>query len=263
MTAVKPPASNGKAFKQTLRSALAYVGERPDLTPADRAHLERWCAAAANPLWDKLAADFQAGEVSIVDPYSALIVWALRARAHASENPTWLSKKQAQQKWKETHTELVALAEDLDRVARRYRDCEAARPRRRPPPPDDQQSAPRSQEEPKRYLDWLEAEAERLRKLAAREPQTDFLDGFGHVPEHISRQSGGKGKHKHSRELSAFSRRMVNFCHLCFGRPHHQAVALMANIAFPKAYVDADKVRVFCKPTTREGRRPKIGTPER
>jgi hypothetical protein len=253
------------AFKHTLRSALAYVGQRRDLTPADRAHLERWQAEAGNPLWDKLAADFQMGETSIEDPYSALIVWALRARAHASETPTWLNRKQAQLKWKETRTELVALAEDLDRVARRYRDCEAAQPRRRPPPPDDQHSSPRSQEEtePKRSLDWLASEAARLRKLSEREPETDFLDGLGHVPEHISRQSGGKGKHKHSRELSAFSRRMVNFLHLCFGRPHHQAVALMANIAFPKAYVDADQVRVFCKPTTREGRRPKIGTPER
>jgi hypothetical protein len=214
-------------------------------------------------LWDKFAADFQVGEPSLEDPYSALIVSALQARADASENPTWLSKKQALQKWKETRTELLALAKDLDRVARLYRDCEAARPRRRPPPPDDQQSAPRSQEGPKRYLDWLEAEAERLRKLAAAESKIDLLDGFGHVPEHISRQSGGKGKHKHSRELSAFSRRMVNFFHLYFGRPHHQAVALLANIAFPKAHVDADQVRVFCKPTTREGRRPKIGTPER
>jgi hypothetical protein len=152
MTSVKPPASNGMALK-ALRSALASVGQRPGVTPADRAHLKRWHAGAVNPLWDKLAADFRVVETSIKDPYSALIVWALQARAQASENPTWLSKKQAEQRWKKTRTELVALAEDLDGVAERYRDCEAAQPRRRPPPPDDQQSAPRPQEEPERYLD--------------------------------------------------------------------------------------------------------------
>jgi hypothetical protein len=254
----------------TLRSALLYVGQSPRLTDADRAQLKRWLAEVKNPVWEKIASDISShGELPnfVEGPYSAFILYALRARAYATGSPsTYLQRKWKQHEWQQERADLLALADELDRVTRLYRDCKPAQAPRRPPPPDDILPAPPSalelwELEAKRSLDWLSSEAQRLRRLAVLEPGSELDWGLGRIPERISRQSGGRGKHPQSRQLGTFIRKMVNWFYEFCGRPHHRAVAVMTNIAFPTANVDADYVGSLCQPTTRAERRRKTGTP--
>jgi hypothetical protein len=257
------------AAKPTIRSALLYVGQSSGLSKADRDHLNRWLDEVRSPVWEQIAADVEShGEMGnfIEGPYSVLIGYALRARVFATESSsTWLTRKWAQQNKKQERADLIALAEEMEKVVRRYQNCKPAQPPPVPPSPDDEPSAPppapeQRELEAKRSLAWFASEAQRLRELAEREPRAGE-DWFCRVPQHISRQNGGKGKDKQSRQLGAFCREMVNWLYLYCDRPNYRAVALMVNISFPEANVDAEGVRLFCKPTTRVGRRRKAGTP--
>jgi hypothetical protein len=258
------------AVEPTLRSALHHVGQSPRLTEDDRAHLKRWLAEVSDPVWEQIAADARAfGELPpfVEGPYSCFIwsaLWARRsASAAANESPS-LQRKWEQQRWQQERADLLALAEELDKVAQRYRDCKPAQAPRRPPPPDDAPPAPPSalelrELEASRAMDWLGSEAQRLRQLAERERGNEPDWGW-HFPERISRQSGGKGKNRRSRELGVFIRKMVNCLYRSCGRPRYHAVAVMTNIAFPTAKVDDEDVRGICRPTTRAARRYKTGT---
>jgi hypothetical protein len=255
----------------SIESALRYVGQSDKLTDADRAHLRRWLVEVENPVWEKIAADtWSYGELGnlVEGPYSYFIWSALRARANADKYavsmPTRrLRNRQVQPRLQDERADLLALADDLDKVILRYQNCKPARAPRRPPPPDALTAPPSVQElEAKRSLDWLSREAQRLRRLAEREPKSE-PDWDSYVPERISRQSGGKGKHEQSRQLGAFVRKMVNCLYRSCGQPRHRAVAVMTNIAFPTANVDDEYVRLRCRPTTRAGRRRKTGTPGR
>jgi hypothetical protein len=255
-----------KMVEPTIESALRYFDQSPMLTDADRAHLKRWLAEVRNPLWMQIAEEIgEHGELPnfIEGPYSAFIWQALRARASATESSSsYLQRKMEDQRWREERADLLALADELDKVNRRYRNCKLAQARRRPPPPGALTAPPSIRElEAKRSLDWLSGEGQRLRKLAERESKSE-PDWGPHVPERISRQSGGKGKHKQSRPLGAFSRSMVNWFYEFCGRPNYPAVAEMANIAFPRANVSAEYIRLRCRPTTRAGRGRKTGTPK-
>jgi hypothetical protein len=85
-----------------------------------------------------------------------------------------------------------------------------------------------------------EREASLLRRFASKEaPRTRTR---------ISRQRRG-------REQVAFMHLAVRDMRELCGAPQYDAVAVIANIAFPNTIVTAENVRAACRPTTRSGRR--------
>jgi hypothetical protein len=244
----------------TLRSALKYYLQRPELSEADRAHLKRWLNEVSDPVWEQIAADTRryGGLPTFVEgPYFYFIGSALRARQSAEGktiSPV-LWRKRKQQREQQESSDLFALADKLEDVVRHRQACRKAQhPARVPSPsgplPDLPQVA-----EAKRAVAWLGRETHRLRQLAERvsadEPDWDW----GRVRNHVSRQSGGKGKRNHSRALGVFMRQMANCMYECCGKPRYRAVATITNIAFPDANVMAENVRSACRPTTRIARR--------
>jgi hypothetical protein len=244
----------------TLRSALNYCLQRPDLTEADRAHLERWLEEVGDPVWEQLAADTRRyGELPafVEGPYSIFIGSALRARqfAESQNDSPAVQRKLKQQHEQQESSDLLELAEKIDDVVRHRQSCRKAQhPQRVPSPtgplPDLPQEA-----EAKRSLEWLRREADRIRqvaeKVSAGEPNWDCSP----IPVRVSRQSGGKGKRNQSRELGVFMQQMVNCMYRCCGKPHYHAVSMITNIGFPDADVVAEDVRSVCRPTTRTARR--------
>jgi hypothetical protein len=242
----------------TLRSALKYYLQRPDLTEPDRAHLKRWLNEARDPVWEQLAADIRKyGELPTYAEglYPHFIGPALRARRFAESKTDPLQRKRKQQREQQDRSDLVALADKMEEVVRHYQSCtKAHHPQRVPSPSAPLPDLPPTAEA-KRSIRWLRGEALRFRQLAEQQSAGEQNWGWDRIPIHISRQSGGKGKRKRSREVGVFMQRMVNYMYECCGRPHYDAVATITNIAFPNANVVRENVRSACRPTTRRGRR--------
>jgi hypothetical protein len=236
-----------------MKSALVNRLGDPTLSEADRAHLERWLDEADDPVWEQIAAEAESYVIlpPLVDsPYSSFIGTALRLRNYVEtklDKPHLLRKRERERR-EQKFADLTALATMMDEVVRRYR-------RLRPMPPDPS-GRPGKWELP---LEWLKQEAKSIRHQAQDflEPEPDYSGGPLRV--NVSRQTGGKRKRRHSRELGVFMQEMVNLMYSACGKPRYQAVAIMANIAFPAANVDADDVRSACRPTTRAGRRRRSG----
>jgi hypothetical protein len=242
----------------TLRSALNYYLKLPHLTQADRAHLERWLDEARNRLWEQLAADIRrrgALQPFVEGYYGHFIWWALLARRSAERetiSPV-LRRKRKQHRVQQERSGLVALAELLEDVVRRYQSCRKAHHLERVPSPSGPLPDLPEVAQAKQALEWLKREPRRLCLIAERVSADESDRDWNRVRP--SRQSGGKGKRSRSRELGVFMRLMVNDMCECFGRPRYHAVAMMTNIAFPDANVVAESVRSACRPTTRTGRR--------
>ena len=244
----------------TLRSALDYYLKRPGLTKADRAHLTRWLAEARDAVWEQIAADTRTyGELPtmVEGPYSSFIGSALRARqfAESQTDTPAVQRKRKLQREQQDRSDLLELADKIEDVLRHHQSCRKAQlPQRVPSPTGPLPELPQ-EAEARRSLDWLRREAHRLRqvaeKVSAGEPNWDW----DRIPVRVSRQCGGKGKRNQSRNLGVFMRRMVNCMHELCGRPRHDVVATMTNIAFPNANVTSEDVRSACRPTTRTGRR--------
>lgn len=238
----------------TMKSALVNRLGDPKLSEADRAHIKRWLAEADDPVWEQIAADAETyGELPpFVDgPYSSFIGTALRLRNYVEtqlDKPHLLRKRERERR-EQKFADLMALATMMDEVVPRYRHLM--------PMPPNPSGRPGEWELP---LEWLKREAKRIRHRAQDllEPEPDYS-----WPRrvNISRQTGGKRKRRHSRELGVFMQEMVNLMYSACGEPRYQAVAMIANIAFPAANVDADDVRSACRPTTRAGRRRRSGAP--
>jgi hypothetical protein len=101
---------------------------------------------------------------------------------------------------------------------------------------------------------WLRREAQRLIKESEIPLDPNFDIG-------VSRQSGGKGKRRASREIGVFVRTMVGSMQEHCSRPWYDAVASLANCAFPDDDLVAEDVRSLCRPRRRAGRR-RIGAPK-
>ena len=96
-----------------------------------------------------------------------------------------------------------------------------------------------------------EREAQSFRQLAAKEAEKV---GTRTSRYRISRL-------KRSRERTAFMHLMATDLRELCGRPHYDAVAAITNIAFPGPGVTSEHVRAARRPTTRQGRRRKTGSP--
>jgi hypothetical protein len=242
----------------TMKSALLNSLGDPKLSEADRAHLQRWLAEADDAVWEQIAADAETyGELPpFVDgTYSSFIGIALRLRNYVEtqlDKPHLLRKRERERR-EQKFADLMALATMMDEVVPRYRHLV--------PMPPNPSGRPGEWELP---LEWLKQEAKSIRRQAQDflEPEPDYSGlGFGPLPVNVSRQTGGKRKRRHSRELGVFMQEMVILMYTACGKPRYHAVATITNIAFPAAKVTADDVRSACRPTTRAGRRRKSGAP--
>jgi hypothetical protein len=232
----------GPAHKSTL---LNYY-KRPGLTADDRRHVKDWLEQASDPVWDEIVDDTKKyGELPefVEGPFHFLITSALRARRRA-ESAEYISpaqeKEQEQQRAQQERTNMLELASKIDDVVLHCRNR---------PPLDIDGSSP---EELRRResLQWFEHEAEILRQHAARNIAGEpFLDDWldGPLPVRASRQSGGEGKRDQSRALGVFMVLMTNFMYQACGKPRHNAVSMLTNIAFTKAKVTEDDVRSACR----------------
>jgi hypothetical protein len=244
----------------TMKSALVNRLGDPKLSEADRAHLERWLDEADDPVWEQIAADAESyGILPTYDdgPYHYFIGSVLLLRKYVQtklDKPSLLRKRERERR-EQKFADWMALATMMDEVLRRYQESQ------REYMPPDPSGRPGKWKLP---LEWLEQEAQRIRHRAhamlEQEPSNLPL-GFGPLRVNVSRQTGGKRKRRHSRELGTFMQAMVNRMYSACGKPRYEAVAMIANIAFPCAYVDADDVRSACRPTTRAGRRRGSGAP--
>jgi hypothetical protein len=243
----------------TVKSALNYYLKQPRLTEADRQHLKRWLEDVRDPVWEQIAADTRRyGELPtlVEGPYSVFISSALRARRFAEGevvSPA-LQRKRNQQREQQERSDLLALVNKMEDVVRHYQACRRAHHQQRVPSPSGVPLSPLPHElETKQALEWLERNAHRVRQLAERvsagEPNWDW----DRIPIHVSRQSGGEGKRAQSRELGVFMQMMVNCMYRCCGKPRYDAVAKMANIAFPDADVVAEHVRSACRRARKSG----------
>jgi hypothetical protein len=220
-----------------------------------------------DPVWEQLAADTRKyGELPtfVEGPYSYFISSALLARQFAASEVITpaLQRKRNQQREQQERSELLALADKMEDVVRHYRACRRVHPQQQVPSPSGVPLPPLPQElETKQGLEWLERTAHRARQFAERVSAGEPNQDWDRIPIHVSRQSGGKGKRKQSRELGVFMQKMVNCMYRCCGKPHYHAVAMMTNIAFPDADVVAENVRSACRPTTRTARRKRCTQP--
>ena len=249
----------------TLGSALRYYLQQDKLSEGDRAHLRRWLNEVDHPVWGQLAADTRKyGELPtfVEGPYSVFIGSALRARhfAQSKTDPPAVQRKRKQQREQQERSDLLALANKMEDVVGHYQACRKAHHQQPVPSPSGVPLPPLLRLEMKQ-LEWLERNALRVRQLAERVSAGEPNGDWDRIPIHVSRQSGGKGKRKQSRELGVFMQKMVNCMYGCCGKPHYHAVAMMTNIAFPDADVVAENVRSACRPTTRTARRKRCTQP--
>jgi hypothetical protein len=249
----------------TLGSALRYYLKQHKLSEGDRAHLKRWLNEVDDPVWGQLAADTRKhGELPtfVEGPYSYFIGSALRARRFAESETDPLQKSRKQQREQQERSNLLALTNEMEEVAQHYQSYKKAHHQGRVPSPSGGPLPdPPPLAEAKRSLGWLRREAHRLRQVAEKVSAGEPTWDWDRIPIHVSRQSGGKGKRKQSRELGVFMQKMVNCMYECCGEPHYAAVAAMTNIAFPDANVVADNARSACRPTTRTARRKRCTQP--
>lgn len=229
--------------------ALLGVRFKSDgLDEPDRAHLKRWIenhVSGDDPMWGRIAADARArGVWPRRAIYRTIIRYALAARRIAEavtlgEDPILREKRQQR-------VELLALAEKADDLASYYQAAEhysgIAMFFQRFLKPVEQ------------LRELHQQEARLLRRRAGKEPEPTTF---------ISRQSGGKNRRAHSRKYKAFMSLMADHMREGCGKPHHNAVAMMTNIAFPRAKVTADDSSSAQKATTRSGRLRKAGTLKR
>jgi hypothetical protein len=218
-----------------------WLPEDDKLRISDRRFLQTWIDDYADdPAWEDLVAAANRFQKSDAFDHLSLIWYALRARRFAEDAGSGVDPFHAERQ--KRHEELLDIAKSADALTKFWREAEARAAVLWPPP----FSVPID-------LVWQlqelnEGQAELLRQMAGTPPPT--------TP--ISRQSRGK-KRDRTRELRLFVRSMVGFMQEACGKPRHEFVATLANIAFPTADVSADDVRAAMQPTTRSGRRRKSG----
>jgi hypothetical protein len=238
-----------KPLKPSFESELTHVLNHGALSATDRAHLARWLAEAEDPLWEQIARDATANHHEAPDSYRMIIVGALkvRERAETMEAPH-LQRREAQDREQQERAKLLTLANDIDQVVRRHREAqnfELYRKGKTGLSPDGPSNVDMGIQE---SLAWLAKEAERLREFAVLKAADHYLL-LADWGAHVSRTRARKNRIR-SRELNVFIELMIKL--MKNGKPNYNAVAVMTNIAFTDADVDAEDVRAAWKQTTRK-----------
>jgi hypothetical protein len=234
-------------LKAALRAALKKA------PPDDHAFVTRWISEADDPAFERLVTDIiEQGEIGEDLHLTCAIVISLarhtlRTAKELKQGVDWIAQ----------HTqgeiaELQQLAQKADDLANFCRGsgkrdlASLMSPQVRLGPLIKQNGMM-----PLHHLADLHAlEAHVFRQFAAKEAERDQV--------RRSRYRISRGRH--IRDRSAFMRLMAATWRELCGKPHYDAIAAIANIAFPSANVTSEHVRAACKPTTRQGRRRKTGT---
>jgi hypothetical protein len=242
------------AKSPALTKALLDARQWKWLTQEDRSHLDRWLEEASDPVWDELAGAITAfGWFSntVGGPLSLVIHQAVLSRGIAAKDSRF-DPKQELKKEERVRQDLLTLAEKMEDVVQSYLACKIAHEKHPPPPDADKHPAVLAREE---SLAWLQKDAQRIRKRAAKQPEDPSEDFFG---VRLRRQSSGQ-RRSGLRAIAIFVHHTVFLMRESTGKPRWPAVAALTNVAFPSADVDAEDVRSMCKPSTRAGRRKKPG----
>ena len=224
---------------RTFQQALTAVSEDPQLTKADRDHLERWASQgnSYDDIWRRLAASAERyGMLPPDSMYETIVREALFMRAIAESAQSGIDfNLRERQQHHERHLDLAKKSDELAdyyRWAARYSGIANFFSRFLKPVGE--------------LEDFHRKEAEILRRRAGRRPKSSLR---------IRRQSRSKSR-TGLRKVNVFIDLTDCFIRDLIGSaPDHQAIAVLTNIAFPGYHLIADDVRKALRPTTREGRK--------
>jgi hypothetical protein len=228
-------------MKTPLLAAIAAVSKEKGLSDADKSHLKRWATEdyRDNPIWQKLETAARERNVLPMNSfYLGLVKETLymrgRAESVASGTDFDLRHNQRLHQWQ---VELAKKAEDLAdyyKWAEGYSGIAMFFNRFLRPVGELEELHRR--------------EAELFRQRARRPPKPGIR---------VSRQDRSKGR-KGLRKVNAFIDLANDYLEFGFsGKPNHEAIALLTEIAFPDFFVDPEFVRTALRPTTAAGRREK------
>jgi hypothetical protein len=223
------------SFKEALRIVL----KDRDMTAADREHIARWLADgyADDPIWEKLAAPARSRNLSPPDSiHENIIRESLYNRSYAESVKSGIDFELRERQ--RQHKRDLDLAQGAENLADYYK-WAADYPGiadffiRFLKPVGDLEALHRR-------------EAVLLRQRAGRPPVS---------AARISRQDR-RGHRKGLRKVIAFIDLTAAFMGAWISeKPDYEAIALLAEIAFPDHEIDADDVRKAMNPTTRSGRK--------
>ncbi len=217
-----------------------WLPEDDLLRASDRDFLQTWLENYADdPAWDKLVAAARRFRTSSTFDHAKLIWYAQRALRAALDSSSGVDPLHAERQAR--HDELLELAKSANDLTKFWRRAQAKSAVIAPwspfPVPFDQ------------VLQFQKLNEEQtlllLQMAGARPPAPS-----------ISRQSHSKSRDR-TREAGVFMRTLVGFVQEASGKPHLDAVAILANIAFPTADFTTDNVRAAIQATTRSARRRK------
>jgi hypothetical protein len=247
------------ARSSAVTNALREARQNILLKQEDHSHLDRWDKQARESVWTDLAdAITEFGESWTL---SAVIYVALWARNQAEFYETFDPKKE-RDKEEQSKRKLLALASQMEELAKAYLACEIAQVPELGPPPEgvdcdlaafDPDATLRTQS-----LAWLQKDALRIRELAKEGPVARSDVSGSNV--RVTRQSKGP-KRSNYRVIKVFVQHMLACMKVVTGKPRWHTVAALAEVAFPpedsEEPLSDEDVRQLCKPTTRTGRRKK------
>jgi hypothetical protein len=219
-----------------LIAAINAVLKEKGLSDADRAHLKRWASDdyRDNPIWQKLSRERELLPMNsfYLDLVKETLYMRSRAESVASGIDFDLRHNQRLHQWQ---LELAEKAEDL---ADYYKWAE------------DHSGIAMFFYRFLRPVGELEElhrrEAALFRQRTRRPPKPSVR---------VSRQDRSKGR-KGLRKVNTFIHLANDYLEYGFsGKPNHEAIALLTEIAFPNFFVDPEYVRKALRPSTVSGRK--------
>jgi hypothetical protein len=230
-----------------VKAALLSYRKKNALSESDKAHIDRWLAAANDVVWQKIVNEinafgnppaFQGGTIQLV------IGSSLRARQRA-ETAEFESKQI--QKYKQLRSDarrqkLLHAASNIEAVIALLHDRELFL---FPPSPSGESKFEKQRRETCAWLEDRALQLKRQAQLSASRGLTDIggLEEF--VTEVVSRQRDKRGRR--TREMGLFMKIMVNFMYRWVGEPRYEFVAKLVNVAFRNANLGAEEVRQNCR----------------
>jgi hypothetical protein len=225
-------------MKSPLLVAITAVSKENGLSDADRAHLKRWASEdyRDNPIWQKLETAARARSILPMNSfYMDFVKESLYMRGRAESVASGINfDLRHNRRLHQWQLELAKKAEDLADYYKWAEDYSGIamffyRFLR-----------------PVGELEELHRREAALFRQRTRLPPKPGL--------RVSRQDRSKGR-KGLRKVNAFIDLANEYLKFGFsGKPDHEAIALLSEIAFPNFFVDSEYVRMALRPTTAVGR---------